>query len=396
MDHDFIRQRHQQLWAEQNKHLQRTLVATLIFAVVALFNILIPYKNNYVERAGLEAQIDSLSALSDQSGVLLQEVDRLDNTLMDVGAIIDTKPWNQKRDDLINEYKRIRNSGGTTLEHQQNIADSTVNDIAEMVQATIYTPLARFLKGDSLADHFMPKTTNDLKALPTILQSWVNSNIKQPWFSTIQSKTATVNELTATLDSHLNSLSENLLAEKDALIEHKKKIALEISALQDQSTVEQKREELKIIQANMTKIIPEWLDGLITLKQLVQLYPVILAVIFFYILWLGTSLSKHYAAFAQSDPSTFKGSSLIASIWTMTDRGRATVLTLIAYLLLMSGLWIFFEQGIATINHCLEIDDKFNKGLEKYMFLAWFIRLAMAGAMLYTALFFQKGAAKSE
>ena len=80
----------------------------------------------------------------------------------------------------------------------------------------------------------------------------------------------------------------------------------------------------------------------------------------------------------------------------MTDRGRGTMITAGVYLLLAIGLWISFEHGVSVLHYCLKVDASFNKGLENYMFLAWFIRLAMAVVLFYTVYVFKKGTAKTE
>lgn len=383
MNQDFINQRHQQLWSEKNKHIQRTVFATLIFAIVAMFNVLLPYKNNYVEKNEITAQIDSLKSIDRHSEDILKEITALSKTLTDVDKIIEKKPWDQKRLDLMNQYARLRNSGDSTPSRQQELADNTVKDITRIVHDQVYNPLADFFKKDSLAVELMPETTRKLYELPAILQNWENENIGEIWYETPDTKSETVNTLTNSLDVHLEELSRYLTIEKDSLLTYKTEIARNIAVLQNQNKVKQKQEKLQEIETRMAEIIPSWLKGLVTVKQLVEYFPLIISILFIYIFITGHALSSHYNIFAQSDPSTYKGSTLIASIWTMTDRGRGTILTFTTYLLLAILLWFFFEQGVSILHYCLDVDPNFNKGLEDYMILAWLVRLAMLGTFIY-------------
>ncbi len=390
MNTDFITQRHEQLWSEKNKQMQRIVAATLIFAIVALLKVLQPYKNNYVQKSEIMAQIDSLNVASAQSDSILQEINKLDQTIIDVDSIIENKPWDQKRIALMQAYSRLNQNGRATSEDYQNKADSTVQDISTMVLQNVYEPLTLFLRHDSLANALMPKTTSYLKDLPELLTGWVNTNLGRNWYNTISMKEATVNRLTTSLDEHLASLSENLRDEKRAVVEYQLQLQREIINLEKQKKVEQKIERLEEIEMQMAEILPSWLRGLVSVRQLVEYFPLIMAILFVYTLHLGFSLSRHYFLFSASDPATYRGNALLASIWTITDRGRATILTFLMYLGLAIVLWLFFERGVTILNYCLNVDESFNPGLEDYMYLAWFVRLVMLAMLLYVFVHFRK------
>ena len=97
--------------------------------------------------------------------------------------------------------------------------------------------------------------------------------------------------------------------------------------------------------------MPQWVKGMITVEQMVQIYPLITLGVALYIFTLGLALTGHYRIIASDMKWSSEESSdpTYSSVWTLTFRGVfGTALTLAIYLTTFACLWFFFEHG-ATI-----------------------------------------------
>jgi len=98
----------------------------------------------------------------------------------------------------------------------------------------------------------------------------------------------------------------------------------------------------------MQQIMPEWLRGLISVEQMVQLYPLIMMGLVLYTVGNGLSLTRHYLVIAQERGWSFEEASdpAYSSLWTLSYRGlTATLFTVVTYLGLIIAFWFFYEQG---------------------------------------------------
>lgn len=98
----------------------------------------------------------------------------------------------------------------------------------------------------------------------------------------------------------------------------------------------------------MQQIIPEWLRGLMSVEQMVQLYPLIMIGLVLYIVGNGLSLTRHYLVIANERNWSIEDASdpAYSSLWTLSYRGlAATLLTVLTYLGLIIAFWFFYEQG---------------------------------------------------
>ena len=158
MNKEDITARHWKLWEEQNKQLRRTVAASLIFAIVALFNIIIPYKGLFSKKAEIAAQINEVQTKISDSEAALEGLKSIDTVMEQVEKILYSRAWDEKRVDLIQAYSRLNRQQRGTPELYQSMADSTVRSITEEVIETVYEPLKPFLDRNSNMAVLAPET----------------------------------------------------------------------------------------------------------------------------------------------------------------------------------------------------------------------------------------------
>jgi hypothetical protein len=158
-----------------------------------------------------------------------------------------------------------------------------------------------------------------------------------------------------------------------------------LGQLQAETTIKELLlEELK---EKMETILPQWVRGMVTVEQMVQVYPLIMLGIAIYVLGIGLALTGHYRVIAndmkwsgeeRSDPA-------YSSLWTLTYRGPyGTGLILAVYLVTFTCLWAFFEQGVTIFSTWHEAVGKDPvKGLSMVRPADWVVRVIwLAGVAL--------------
>ncbi len=383
MDKKDIADRHWQLYEEQNKKLKRTVAAALVFGLVVLFNVITPFNDIYVERAHISQQMDSLKTGVAKIETTLQELQKLTNVMADVEKIIERRPWDAKRFELIEEYRRLNASGGGEPALYQSMADSAIKSIAAEVTARVYKPLAGYLQQDSLAKTLMPQTVQQLHELPQVVDEWINENLGRPWYSTLHSKAATINALSETLDRRLDLLSRALRLEQQEVVAFRKELKLKIRELQKQS-VKAYEKRLQQLQQQLGEVLPSWANGLVSVQQVAILFPYIIFALLLYVLGLGRSLSQHFlAATAPWQDDKLRQDPLFSSNWTLVNRTtRGDVQSVGSYLLFAAVMFYFFENGAKLVAECLAADPALAPAVLFATATLWILRAIMAAALL--------------
>ena len=143
----------------------------------------------------------------------------------------------------------------------------------------------------------------------------------------------------------------------------------------------------------MDRIIPEWIRGLITVGQMVKIYPAGIVILVLYVLVLAFSASEHYhymleglrmEEFSRIDPA-------LSSLWTLTDRGKLhTATTYGAYLLFIACMWTLYELGLRELIKGLEGTD--TTVIKR---LAWVGRVVLAAGIARICCSFTKSKEKA-
>jgi len=101
------------------------------------------------------------------------------------------------------------------------------------------------------------------------------------------------------------------------------------------------------LDAEMNKILPNWISGIITVNQM-MLYPFLIIGIVIYMAIITFELTRHYRIMAKglniSDAT--QSDAALSSLWTLTYRGRlGTFKTVAIYVGFVILMWYFYENG---------------------------------------------------
>ena len=345
MENDYQLRRHTELYESQNRQVKRIILFGIVFAYIVLVNILKPYAERVATlRKDLKDGNAELVQVTQDKAAL----DALQKTFVSVQKVIAAAPWDSDKMNLIREYREMNNSGrALSLDDYQVKADETVEKIGKMVLDSVSEPFQQFL-GNGFIEEKRPSLYNRLKNLPQVVAAWTNENMGQVWYRTIDEKNEAVGGLTAALDYKLIEISGDISYTDQMVREQQRQLAIKIEALQQKIDQEAKSLPEKL-DAEMMKILPNWIGGIITFEQ-IMLYPFIIIGIVLYVMVLAFSLSRHYHFMIRGlkIPVDIKGDMALSSLWTLTDRGRlGTVVTLCCYMGFIVFMWYFYEQGYA-------------------------------------------------
>jgi hypothetical protein len=249
----------------------------------------------------------------------------------------------------------------TLLERQrakqlQTFADETVKRVAHSVDELVIKPLED-LPGD------MP----EISKLRADITQWERDHIGAPeWYETVSGKGATIaivgNQATQQTDALMRAFSK-----KETMLEQH---LAELSS--DELVHKQKIEELAAqgakLETRMQKLLPEWLQELVSADQMLQLYPVALLGLLLGIGLHAFRVRTHYLVVRDSYeyPELSVQDPAVSSLWTLVYRGpRATTLTASAYLASIGILWCYFYRGSRLLGDWLTSSQSTAWGLSK-------------------------------
>jgi len=384
MNRKDITTRHWKLWEEQNKQIKRTMAASLVFAGIALFNIIIPYKGLFVEKTQIAAQIKEVETELQAGEAARQELDLLNDALAVVTKTLERRPWDESRYQLIRKYSGMRRQERGTPEIYQRMADSTVLTISAQVMETVYEPLAPFLEQHSEIREQAPEMVLQLEELKTALKNWEEENLGRVWYRTLQAKQQTIDGLSTSLDEKLAALSQTIRNERQALKEQRIKLDQKISQLESINLQDQEDKIIEL-QNRMMQVLPSWMRGLVSIEQLALYFPHLIAGILLFVLWLGRSLSFHFIeATADLKDKSMATNPALSSTWTLAERGRwGTLQSVVAYILYAAAMVAAFEKGLSVLNDSSIAESLRASTLVFSPLFFWSLRAAMAGSFVY-------------
>ena len=384
MNRKDITTRHWKLWEEQNKQIKRTMAASLVFAGIALFNIIIPYKGLFVEKTQIAAQIKEVETELQAGEAARQELDLLNDALAVVTKTLERRPWDESRYQLIRKYSGMRRQERGTPEIYQRMADSTVLTISAQVMETVYEPLAPFLEQHSEIREQAPEMVLQLEELKTALKNWEEENLGRVWYRTLQAKQQTIDGLSTSLDEKLAALSQTIRNERQALKEQGITLDQKISQLESINLQDQEDKIIEL-QNRMMQVLPSWMRGLVSIEQLALYFPHLIAGILLFVLWLGRSLSFHFIeATADLKDKSMATNPALSSTWTLAERGRwGTLQSVVAYVLYAAAMVAAFEKGLSVLNDSSIAESLRASTLVFSPLFFWSLRAAMAGSFVY-------------
>ena len=308
---DFRFQRHSEIWKEQNKIIKRVMTLTLLFGFLILIRVLIPFNENEEKYTNIiKNSEDEKISLETQNEFLRQ----IKSVLLPVQKTIGKQPWMIEKDKLIRTFQEINRSGHRV--DSQQVANATISTIAEQVRNEIVNSLKSVIVSNTVAAEKL-ELSKEIDNLREFIDDWERDLKNQQWFSTIVKKDREMTELTRALNTRMSSFS-SLLNRK-------------LSGITDE--IKKQRNQIKVLETNineaninlekvMEELFPKWLKGILSVEQMIQIYPLILLALFLYVFWIAMSLSKHYsymAARIKLDDQD-KADISASSIWTLTNK----------------------------------------------------------------------------
>jgi len=296
-----------------------------------------------VEISAIESSVDDLNQLED--------------TMKIVNQAIQEQPWRKEKEKLIVRYRQL-NAGPNppSWDTYQREADNTVKKIGEMVLELVGAPFENFLKDKSFVKN-LPELSEELTQLPDIVSDWTEENRGRRWYLTLSAKEATVQLLTADLERQVRNISREIKNAQPMIDSKKAILTNQIAQLVNQIAEEEQKLPEKM-DAEMKKILPNWIGGIITGNQM-MLYPFIIVGIVIYTIFIAFELTRHYqymiAGLKVSDEVGSDGA--LSSLWTLNYRGRtATIITISIYVGFILVMWRFYEHGYIVFNEWQETE----------------------------------------
>ncbi len=401
MHEDFRLTRHTTLWEEQNKQVKRTIIASLVFCVLLLMNVLKPYSSDLDKRRDIRTEIAKYEKENGKIETAIASIDDFKQISDAVQITIKRQPWMKEKDELIQTLAEINNRGEGNWRRYQKEADNTIRAIGAQVDDMVVIPLNGFFLNHPQASELMPELYTELKILPRTIQNWVDQNLGKRWYRTLDSKRDRVESLSRSLEIKLDTIHSKISLGRPNLVKKRKELRKEITRLENEADIQAKEELLITLETRMEKILPEWIRGLISIHQMIQYYPLIILGLAMYVIAISLSLNSHYQAIStiRKITKTDKIDPVFSSLWTLTYRGRfGTILTIISYVGFISIMWILFEMGSDIFAKWLIEKDGDFIGTNGLMIIRWIGRFALIAAVCFVTIrpYYNKNSVLSE
>ncbi len=382
---EFYIQRHFKLWEDNNKLINRVVFLTVVLSLALVIKVLIPFVDFSEDKKPVIQTIESLKIKQEAANKEIAIINKTTKVLKSVDGFISQQPWQQEKKDLINRYKSMRISPppeGYTRERYQQEADGTINKIADLLTENILNPLQHSIVGTDAVQNIPERLIREVASLDQFIVDWKGETINKDWYRTIQGKDRTMRELTENLNQRLDDFSRVVKAELAATKQAKSTVDKELKILNAEIVTE--ADKLQVLDDELQKILPNWLRGLVNIEQVIQLLPVALLGVAFFVLTLGISLTRHYNIYVTGKefPRDITNDPGMSTTWTIIHRGFfGSIQTIAAYTLFIIFTWLLFERSMLLLLGWLSIDPS-KAWVDSYVFWESFLWLSRAGFVL--------------
>lgn len=381
--------RHFKLWEENNKLLKRVIFITVVISVALIVKVLTPFVDVSGDKKPVMQGIESLNTERDMVNERLAAIENTEKALTEINRYISAQPWQREKEALIERYRRLRESPpveGIEPGRYQREADETIARIRSELQGNIIEPLQRSTQvtGERRTD--LERLSGEINSLNRFIGEWEEQHKGVNWYRTLDMKEMMVMGLTKDLTGRLNDFTRFVRQEQDLVKQAKLTVDNELRKLDKEITAE--GDKLAELEKELQTILPQWLHGLVTTEQVIQILPVALLAIAVYVFYVGLSLTKHFTVYADGKAfeENVKTDPVMSSIWTLIPRGGiGTLTTLAAYVLFFILVWLLLEKSVTLLIQWLSIDPSRAWVGEPKLWegFLWISRLAFVGLIGY-------------
>jgi uncharacterized protein YukE len=390
--------RHYELWKQESTNVGRWVFGTLLFAAVVLLWVIEPYVPEAKEFAREERKLESSSAKQLEEKGMLDKTERLIDDVWDLYKGISGSPWQTFVDDLKRElerlgeaYRMLSDQSPTELaetlaqspepaddvdvsqveqalrplssraaadllsldakavgrmppaefallleqrleEAAQKRADTTINKIAKLVENKVVGPLKELVEDSGqaeLGEAFDPV----FESLEEGMAKWTPALLADSdWYRTAERKDSVVRGLEKVLATYQRNFGETSNAERNRLKENIKTLA---GRLQDiKAKIEMHNNEIKQLNEVLNTALPGWIRGLVSLEQVIQLYPPALVFLALVLVFKASTARHHFVTVRDHfypDGAYWRDAAL-SSMWTLVYRGvTGTLVTAVTF-----------------------------------------------------------------
>jgi len=351
-DKEFRLQRHLKKWEEQSKSVKRFIIAGLLFSVLLPIKVLNPYVNISEDTTQVEQSIAFLQQEQQKTAELKQNLVQVQEVLTEVQKTIMDEPWMKEKDRLIHTLSDIRERSprGGSREEYQAAADNTIRTISAQVREMILQPLEGFVQQNKLTRDAMPKLSEGIDRLRLEMERWEEGHVGKRWYNTFFAKDREMRELTYSLGYMLTDISDITRSALSNATSKQETLTLDMVRFDQE--IKDREKERDGLNEEMQKLLPEWLRGILSIEQMIQLFPIIVMGLVACITAMSLMLTHHFerAAVIMGLEKEQRMDPVSSSIWTLTYRRLyGTMVTTLTYLLFTVVMWYFFEWGLALL-----------------------------------------------
>ena len=224
-----------------------------------------------------------------------------------------------------------------------------------MVRNDVVAPLRQSVK---IPNHPVDigNLDDQVAGLEGFIDGWERRYIGKQWYDTLNRKEMTMRDLGDELNDRLNAFSAVIERELRAVQQSRTAAEQQLQALNN--TIVAEEDKLAKIDEELQSILPNWLRGLVTAEEIIQVLPIFLTGIALYVAILGLRLTRHYQIFAAGaglEPAITVDPDMSSS-WTLIARGRyGTPLTLAVYAAFYLLIWVMLEKSISLLLEWISI-----------------------------------------
>ncbi|MBT8102991.1 MAG: hypothetical protein KJO95_08475 [Gammaproteobacteria bacterium] len=307
-------QRHTELWKAGETSVRRIGIGGSIFALVVLLTVIEPFhiesadtqtdiRTQKTEIAELKAELDTIANLQQQLGGLTERIAE--------------QPWTDEIEGLKLDFREGRVTEPRS--HSNSVLNKIAKDLRDQIVAPLRAATAPFADDHPLAD--IPGEVDDAIA------NWLDEYSSTDWWLTTGRKDDTAEAIGTELDLLLYQAAEKA---KKIAGELEEKAALKAQEVRDaESALAALVENLEAV---MNRALPTWARGILSVQQLIIIFPWLLAGIAILLITTALRSSRHFHAMADGEgwSAEERRDPVLSTAWTVTPRGQVGSLASLA------------------------------------------------------------------